>query len=87
MKPTSVPYRRVSTRIRRLRAQQGLSQRDISCPGVTYAYISRIEGGTRRPSLEALIALGKRLGVTALYLMYGSDHAECPVCGRRPADP
>ena len=44
----------VGARIRRLRISRGLSQRDISGPGVSYAYISRIENGQRLPSVRAL---------------------------------
>src|SRR5438132_182146 len=33
----------VGARLKRLRLQRGLSQRDLSSPGVSYAYISRIE--------------------------------------------
>ena len=44
-------------------------------PGVTYAYISRIEAGGRRPSVKALRMLARRLGVTAEYLETGTDLA------------
>src|ERR1051325_8563674 len=44
----------VGERLRRLRAERGLSQRDLAGPGVSYAYISRIEAGARRPSVKAL---------------------------------
>lgn len=72
----------VSQRVRERRKELGLSQRDVELPGASYAYISRIESGTRRPSIEALIAIGKRLGVTALELLTGEPKADCPVCGR-----
>lgn len=72
---------RIGTRLRRLRVERGLSQRDLASPGVSYAYISRIEAGTRQPSLTALRKLAAKLGVTALYLETGHD-GRCPHCGR-----
>ena len=81
----------VGDRIRRLREEQGLSQRDLASPGVTYAYISRIEAGQRQPSEKALRALAEKLGTAALYLESGSEHGRCPHCqsedprGRLPA--
>src|SRR5438876_10923324 len=63
----------VGQRLRRLRQERGLSQRELACPGVTYAYISRIEAGARRPSVKALRKLARRLGVAAEYLETGSE--------------
>src|SRR5438477_7614897 len=63
----------VGERLRRLRLERGFSQRDLSAPGVSYAYISRIEAGARRPSVKALRMLAAKLGVTAEYLETGSD--------------
>lgn len=63
----------VGERLRRLRLERGLSQRAIAAPGVSYAYISRIEAGTRQPSMKALRKLAAKLGVTAEYLETGSD--------------
>ncbi len=63
----------VGARLRRLRLEQGLSQRDLSSPGITYAYISRIEAGARTPSVKALRMLAKKLGVTPEFLETGSE--------------
>src|SRR5215475_3678266 len=63
----------IGARLRRLRIEQGKSQRDLSSPGVTYAYISRIEAGARTPSMKALRMLAKKLGVTPEYLETGSE--------------
>jgi transcriptional regulator with XRE-family HTH domain len=60
----------------------GLSQRDIAGPGVTCAFISRIETGTRQPSEKVLRALAKKLGTTAHHLESGSERGRCPHCGR-----
>jgi ribosome-binding protein aMBF1 (putative translation factor) len=74
----------VGERIRRLREERGLSQRELAEPGVSYAYLSRIEVGQRVPSEKALRKLAAKLGVTPLYLEIGRDDATCPHCGRAP---
>jgi transcriptional regulator with XRE-family HTH domain len=61
----------VGERVRRVRLEKGLSQRQVAGPGVSYAYISRIESGDRGPSLKALRLLARRLGVTPEYLETG----------------
>jgi transcriptional regulator with XRE-family HTH domain len=66
----------IGQRLRRLRAERHLSQRDLSEPGVSYAYISRIEAGARRPSVKALRRLAPKLGVSVEYLETGSDLRE-----------
>src|SRR5205085_3489907 len=62
----------IGQRLRRLRLEKGLSQRELAGPGVSYAYISRIEGGQRQPSLRAIRRLAHKLGVSAQYLETGS---------------
>jgi transcriptional regulator with XRE-family HTH domain len=69
------PVETIGERLRRLRLERGLSQRDLSGPGVSYAYISRIEAGARRPSVKALRKLAEKLGVTAEYLETGAEIA------------
>lgn len=63
----------VGERVRRLRRERGLSQRELSEPGVSYAYVSRIEAGMRQPSVKALRKLARKLGVSPEYLETGSD--------------
>lgn len=63
----------VGARLKRLRLQRGLSQRDLSSPGVSYAYISRIEAGARTPSVKALRKLAQKLEVSVEYLETGRD--------------
>ncbi len=71
---------RVGKRLREARERAGLSQRALSFPGCTPAYISRIEAGQRIASLQLLTELGRRLGVSASYLATGreADSAESP---------
>src|SRR2546429_457039 len=66
----------VGQRLKRLRLERGLSQRDLSAPGVSYAYISRIEGGARTPSVKALRLLARKLGVSVEYLETGREASE-----------
>ncbi len=63
----------VGARLKRLRLDRGLSQRDLSSPGVSYAYISRIEAGARTPSVKALRKLAQRLNVSVEYLETGRE--------------
>ena len=67
------PRETIGARLRRLRLEQGASQRDLSAPGVSYAYISRIEAGARTPSMKALRMLARKLGVTPEYLETGAE--------------
>jgi len=63
----------IGQRLKRLRLDRGLSQRELAAPGVSYAYISRIEAGTRQPSVKALRRLASKLAVSADYLETGSQ--------------
>jgi transcriptional regulator with XRE-family HTH domain len=58
-------------RIKRLRLERGLSQRELSAPGVSYAYISRVEVDARTPSVKALRRITNKLGVTVEHLETG----------------
>ena len=62
----------IGARVRRLRRERGLSQRDLAEPGVSYAYVSRIEAGARQPSLKAIRILANKLGVSPEYLETGA---------------
>lgn len=72
----------VGKRLKKLRLERGLSQRDLASPGVSYAYISRLEAGQRHASIKTLIKLAEQLDTTALYLLTGHVDAPCPVCRR-----
>jgi transcriptional regulator with XRE-family HTH domain len=76
----------VGQRIRRLRRERGLSQREISGPGVTHAHISRIESGSRIPSVKAIRVIARRLGVSPEYLETGTDIAPREALELRLAD-
>ena len=68
-----VDHENVGERLKRLRLERGLSQRELATPGVSYAYISRIEAGTRQPSVKALRKLARQLDVSTEYLETGRD--------------
>lgn len=70
----------IGERVRRLRRERGMSQRELSAPGVSYAYISRIEADARRPSLKAIRMLARKLGVPPEYLETGE---QVPPAARR----
>jgi transcriptional regulator with XRE-family HTH domain len=61
----------IGARIKRLRLERGMSQRDLSAPGISYAYISRIEADARTPSVKALRLISNKLGVTVEHLETG----------------
>jgi transcriptional regulator with XRE-family HTH domain len=79
-------FETVGERLRRLRSAKGLSQRELASPGVSYAYISRIEAGARTPSVKALRLLAKKLGVSVDYLETGRDLPEAHERELRLAD-
>ena len=74
----------IGNRIRQAREERGLTLRELGEPGISHAYIARLEAGDRNPSMNALRRLAEKLGVSALYLETGSDHIRCPHCGREP---
>lgn len=61
----------VGQRLRQARADAGLTQRDLSFKGCTAAYVSRIEAGVRRPSMQIIQEFAKRLKVDADWLATG----------------
>jgi transcriptional regulator with XRE-family HTH domain len=67
------PQETIGQRIRRLRKERGLSQRQVSGRGVSHAHLSRIESGGRQPSTRALRLIARKLGVSVDYLETGID--------------
>lgn len=59
-----------STRLRRVRTDRGLVQRDLArSAGVDPTLISKYEAGERQPSLATLRSLCEALGCTATDLL------------------
>lgn len=63
----------IGRRLRRLRIERGLAQRELIGPGVSHAYVSRIEADLRTPSVKAIRKLAAKLGVSPDYLERGLD--------------
>src|SRR5687768_9507380 len=61
----------VGRRLREARVAAGLSQRRLSFPGCSAAYISRLEAGERVPSLQLLRKLAVKLNADENYLATG----------------
>jgi transcriptional regulator with XRE-family HTH domain len=66
----------VGRRLKEARIQAGLSQRQLSFPGCSAAYISRLEAGDRVPSLQLLRKLAQKLSADEEYLATGEKRVE-----------
>lgn len=61
----------VGRRLKEARIAAGLSQRQLSFPGCSAAYISRLEAGDRVPSLQLLRKLAQKLNADEEFLATG----------------
>ena len=66
----------VGRRLRDARIEAGLSQRQLSFPGCSAAYISRLEAGDRVPSLQLLRKLAQKLDADEQYLATGEERIQ-----------
>lgn len=66
----------VGRRLKQARLAAGLSQRQLSFPGCSAAYISRLEAGERVPSLQLLRKLALKLNSDEEYLATGVAQVE-----------
>jgi transcriptional regulator with XRE-family HTH domain len=66
----------VGRRLKEARLAAGLSQRQLSFPGCSAAYISRLEAGDRVPSLQLLRKIAEKLGADEQYLATGEARVE-----------
>jgi tetratricopeptide (TPR) repeat protein len=57
------------------RRRAGLTQQQLSFSGCSTGYISRLEQGGRVPSLQVVVELARRLGVSPHWLSRGVDEA------------
>jgi tetratricopeptide (TPR) repeat protein len=62
----------VGRRLHDARVRAGLSQKELSFPGCSPAYVSRIEAGERVPSPPLLRELARRVGISESYLARGT---------------
>ena len=63
----------VGIRVREARQAANLSQRELSFPGCSSAYISRIERGERIPSLQVMREIARRTSVSEQVLAFGRE--------------
>ena len=68
----------VGRRLKDARLAAGLSQRQLSFPGCSAAYISRLEAGDRVPSLQLLRKLAAKLNADEQYLATGVEQIQQP---------
>src|SRR6186713_713953 len=66
----------VGRRLKDARLAAGLSQRQLSFPGCSAAYISRLEAGDRVPSLQLLRKLAAKLNADEQYLATGVERIQ-----------
>ena len=66
----------VGRRLKDARLAAGFSQRQLSFPGCSAAYISRLEAGDRVPSLQLLRKLADKLNADEQYLATGVERIE-----------
>jgi transcriptional regulator with XRE-family HTH domain len=66
----------VGRRLKEARVAAGFSQRQLSFPGCSAAYISRLEAGDRVPSLQLLRKLATKLNADEEYLATGRERVE-----------
>jgi transcriptional regulator with XRE-family HTH domain len=72
----------VASRVRTKRTALSLTQEQLARElGVTHQHISRIEGGHAVPSLELLVRLSRRLGVSTDYLLTGHETTPADITG------
>ena len=76
---TKQQLKEVGKRVGYRRETLGLSQRELSFPGCSYAYLSRIEKGARSPSLRVVILLSMMLRTQPLWLLWGFGPEESEV--------
>lgn len=75
--------------LRRRRLEQNLTQRNLALKAhLDYTYVSKIEGGSQSPSVEALVRISECLGVSNVELnellaLMGRIPEDLPVNQRR----
>lgn len=69
-------YLQLGKRIAARRRQMNLKQNVLAeCVGISNNYLSSIEGGKERPSLEIIVGICNALQVTPDYLLMGNMHS------------
>ena len=73
----AVNYERIGKRIQQLRKLKKMSQADLAeYTGMSVSYISHIETGRKKPSLESLVRIASALGITLDRILLGNQVAD-----------
>lgn len=68
-----INYKLVGTRISEWRKRLSITQDDLAfLTGISVPYISEIENGKKRPSLDIIVAISDAIGVTVDELLSGN---------------
>lgn len=71
---TPINYERIGRRVQQLRKARGLSQADLAdITEMSVAYISHIETGVKRASLESVVRIANALNVTVDQILNGNQ--------------
>ena len=72
-----IDYNEIGKTIRSIRIKDGITQDQLSeFAGISPGYLSKIEGGYGRPSLEVLASVANSLGVTLDDIVYPKAAAD-----------
>ncbi|HLH13823.1 MAG TPA: helix-turn-helix transcriptional regulator, partial [Solirubrobacteraceae bacterium] len=86
--PASVQPVEIGTRLRERREALGLTQQALAEElGVTHQHVSRLESGRAMPSLDLVVRLAARFGITTDELLTGAERAPADLAGAIRADP
>lgn len=78
-----IDYSALGKNVRRLRKKQNMSQEVLAeRSGISLSFLGHIERGTRKMSLETLVALADALQVTPNRLLAGQDASNPETFGR-----
>ncbi len=73
---TQLNYKLLGTRICEWRNRMTITQEDLSFfTGISIPYISEIEHGKKRPSLEIIVSIADALGITVDELLSGNQQS------------
>ena len=70
----AINYERIGRQVQQIRKRKGLSQADLAeDTGMSVAYISHIETGIKKASLESVVKIANALGVTVDQILSGNQ--------------
>jgi putative transcriptional regulator len=82
------PSTRVGGRVRARRESLKLTQDELAQElGITHQHISRIESDQAAPSLDLLVKLARRLGISTDHLLTGQEKAPADIAGAIRGEP